>query len=151
MILQAGLGLQCAKVIHKGVAHFRGVDAGDFALVLALHDFPEVGEAGFPCRAIGDKKQGGVMALHSAVRYPHKLDNANAPEAVELLSKTLAAQPDGTVVLVQVGFFYNFASLLDTPADRELIQKKVRLLCLMGGAFQTIDGNTNKKQTSTGV
>jgi inosine-uridine nucleoside N-ribohydrolase len=75
------------------------------------------------------------------LRYPHKLDNATAPDAVELLRKTLAAQPDGTVVLVQVGFFYNFASLLDAPADRELVQKKVRLLCLMGGSFQTIEGN----------
>ena len=55
------------------------------------------------------------------------------PEAVELLRKTLAAQPDGSVVIVQVGFSTNLARLLQT--DRELIAKKVRLLCAMAGNF----------------
>src|SRR5690606_29160477 len=38
-------------------------------------------------------------------RYPHDLrDGADAPEAVALLRKTLASQPDGSVVIVVVGF-----------------------------------------------
>lgn len=72
-----------------------------------------------------------------------------APEAVDLLRKTLAAQPDGSVVLVQVGFFTNFSRLLDSKADGNspldgpaLIRAKVRELVLMAGAFQTIRHNT---------
>ena len=78
-------------------------------------------------------------------RYPHTLtpkDSANLPDAVPFLRKLLASQPDNSVVLVQVGFFTNFARLLDTSADgispltgKELIAKKVKYLSLMAGAF----------------
>ena len=52
------------------------------------------------------------------VRYPHDLKrSSDAPDALRLLRQLLAAQPDGSVVLVQVGYFSNFAALLDTPAD----------------------------------
>ncbi len=82
-------------------------------------------------------------------RYPHDiLDGKDAPEAVTVLRKTLAAAEDGTVVVVQVGFSTNLARLLDSPADSEspldgraLVAKKVKFLELMAGAFQPIDGN----------
>ncbi len=82
-------------------------------------------------------------------RYPHDLrSGADAPEAVGLLRQILAGQPDGSVTLAQVGFFSNFARLLDSPPDeyssftgRELIRQKVKLLSIMAGAFQTIDGD----------
>jgi len=80
-------------------------------------------------------------------RYPRTLmpeDSANLPDAVPFLRKLLAGEPDGSVVLVQVGFFTNFARLLDTPADdispltgKELIAKKVKLLSLMAGSFDS--------------
>jgi len=83
-------------------------------------------------------------------RYPHTLtpeDSAKLPDAVPFLRKLLAAEPDNSVVLVQVGFFTNFARLLDTPADnispltgKELIAKKVKLLSLMAGAFNEPPG-----------
>jgi inosine-uridine nucleoside N-ribohydrolase len=64
------------------------------------------------------------------------------PHAVPLLRRTLAAQPDGSVVMVVVGFSTNLARLLDTPADeysplsgRELVAKKVRLLSTMAGMY----------------
>src|SRR5258707_807827 len=51
--------------------------------------------------------------------------------------------------MVQVGFFSNFAALLETQGDeispltgRELVKRKVRMLSIMDGAFQTI-GNNN--------
>ena len=83
-------------------------------------------------------------------RYPHDLKSgADAPEAVGLLRKLLAAQPDASVALVQVGFFTNFARLLDSKPDefsplsgRDLIAKKVKVLSIMAGAFQTINSNT---------
>ena len=78
-------------------------------------------------------------------RYPHKLqDGKDAPEAVSLLREVLSQQPDGSVVMVQVGFATNLARLLDSPPDarsplsgRELVKKKVRLLSMMFGAFTT--------------
>ena len=84
--------------------------------------------------------------------YPHRLiDGSKAPEAVALLRKTLAAQPDGSVVMIQVGYSTNLARLLDSGADaasalngRDLIRQKVRLLSVMAGNFadSTIDGRT---------
>ncbi|HSY42426.1 MAG TPA: nucleoside hydrolase [Candidatus Acidoferrum sp.] len=96
-----------------------------------------------PYLALADAKDNGKL------RYPHKLaSSSDAPEATRLLRSILSRQPDDSVVLVQVGFFSNFAALLDTPADgfspltgRELVKRKVRLLSVMAGAFQTIAGN----------
>ncbi len=83
-------------------------------------------------------------------RYPFGLKNDTAPEAKNLLRQVLAAQPDGSVVLVQVGFFSNLAGLLDTQPDAasplpgsELVKQKVKLLSVMAGSFQTIDANNH--------
>src|ERR1035441_8317775 len=52
------------------------------------------------------------------LRYPHRLKrSSDAPEATALLRQVLSRQPDRSVVLVQVGYFSNFAALLDTPGD----------------------------------
>ena len=68
--------------------------------------------------------------------YPHELvDGRNAPEAVSVLRRILAKEEDGAVVIVQVGFSTNLARLLDSPDDRALVKRKVRLLSIMGGAF----------------
>jgi inosine-uridine nucleoside N-ribohydrolase len=74
--------------------------------------------------------------------------SSDAPAATEVLRKLLAQQLGGSVVLIQVGFFSNLAALLDTPADsfspltgRELVKQKVRMLSVMAGAFQPINGN----------
>jgi inosine-uridine nucleoside N-ribohydrolase len=83
------------------------------------------------------------------LRYPHALKrSSDTPDALKLLRRVLAGQLDGSVVLVQVGYFSNFAALLDTPADEysplsgnELVKQKVKLLSIMGGAFQAISGN----------
>jgi inosine-uridine nucleoside N-ribohydrolase len=76
-------------------------------------------------------------------RYPRKLNHGSeAPEAVGLLRKVLARQPDGSVALVQVGFSTNLARLLDSPPDEhsplsglDLVRQKVRLLSVMAGSF----------------
>ena len=76
-------------------------------------------------------------------RYPHDLvDGRKAPDAVELLRDVLAGEPDGSVVMLQVGFSSNLARLLDSKPDRHsplggvaLVKKKVRLLSIMAGAF----------------
>ena len=76
--------------------------------------------------------------------YPHRLsDGTKAPEAVSLLRKTLAEQPDGSVVVIQIGYSTNLSRLLDSKADAasplqgtELVRKKVRLLSVMAGNFR---------------
>lgn len=77
------------------------------------------------------------------LRYPRQIQPGSVvPEAVALLRKTLAAQPDGSVVVVVVGFSTNLARLLDSPPDatspltgRELVAQKVKLLSMMAGHF----------------
>ena len=81
--------------------------------------------------------------------YPHDLKSgADAMEAVALIRKTLAAQPDGSVVIAQVGFFTNLVRLIDSKPDEfspltgeQLIRKKVKQLGVMAGAFMSINGN----------
>ena len=73
---------------------------------------------------------------HGLLVYPRRImSGAEAPEAVAVLMRVLAAQPDQSVVMVQVGFSTNFARLLATPGGRELVAKKVRLLSTMAGHF----------------
>jgi hypothetical protein len=77
------------------------------------------------------------------LRYPHDLlSGAEAPEAVGVLRRVLAAADDGSVVIVQVGFSTNLARLLASQPDEaspldgaELVRRKVRLLSAMAGAF----------------
>lgn len=76
-------------------------------------------------------------------RYPHDLKSSkDAPDAVELLRKVLAAQPDHSVTVVVVGFSTNLARLLESKPDgnsplsgTELVAKKCRLLSAMAGLF----------------
>lgn len=89
-------------------------------------------------------------------RYPHDLrNNDDAPEAVSLLRRTLAAQPDNSVVIVQVGLAVNLARLLSSPPDAhspltgvQLVQRKVRLLSVMAGAFVPINGDAQYREAN---
>lgn len=81
-------------------------------------------------------------------RYPHDLKSgADAPDATMLLRQVLAGQADHSVVIAQVGFSTNLARLLASGPDeyselsgRDLVARKVRLLSIMAGAFQPING-----------
>jgi len=71
-----------------------------------------------------------------ALVYPRRLaSGAEAVDAVTLLRRLLAAEKDGSVVIAQVGFSTNLARMLDTPADVELVKRKVKLLSVMAGNF----------------
>ena len=90
----------------------------------------------------GAAKEAGEFNL-LADNYPHDLrSGADAPEAVGLIKDILAKQPDGGVVIAQVGFFTNLARLLDDAEGKALVAKKVKLLSIMAGAFQTVQFNT---------
>jgi inosine-uridine nucleoside N-ribohydrolase len=88
-------------------------------------------------------RQVATAADNGQLRYRHDLKRRDdAPEAVRLLRATLAAQPNGSVVMVQVGFSTNLASLLRSGPDdasplegKALVERKVRLLSAMAGAY----------------
>jgi len=61
-----------------------------------------------------------------------------------VLRKALAAQPDGSVVLVSIGFLTNIARLLESGPDAvsplsgaDLVRRKVRMYSLMAGDFSS--------------
>ena len=75
------------------------------------------------------------------------MDGESAPDAVALLRKALAAQPDASVVIIQVGFCTNLARLLESKGDEttpldgmDLVKRKVRLLSVMAGAYADRNG-----------
>lgn len=82
-------------------------------------------------------------------RYLHDVEsNDLLPAAVDVLRRALAAQPDHSVVLVQVGLAANLADLVASRPDgisplagTDLIRKKVQRAEVMAGAFVPIDGN----------
>lgn len=84
-------------------------------------------------------------------RYPHDLRSGkDAPSAVSVLRKALAAQPDASVVIAQVGFSTNLADLLQSGPDdasplggSNLVVRKVKFISVMAGAFRPIEGNAS--------
>lgn len=87
--------------------------------------------------------------------YPRRLiDGSQAPEAVSLLRRTLANQPDESVVMIQIGNSANFAALLYSQPDSisdlngfDLIKEKVRFLSMMAGTFQDVKAMDSNKIT----
>src|SRR4029077_8830299 len=62
--------------------------------------------------AVVEEKDGGHY------RYPHDLvSGRSTKDATAVLRATLAAQPDRSVVIAQVGFSTNLARLLESPPD----------------------------------
>ncbi|MEB2784296.1 nucleoside hydrolase [Algoriphagus persicinus] len=94
------------------------------------------------------------------VKYPHSLRrNAEAPDAVALYRKILAAQPDESVTLITVGFLTNISNLLQSTADEfsplsgiDLVRKKVVRLISMAGKFpEGSEFNVNQDPKSSQV
>ncbi len=94
------------------------------------------------------KRVATEVGAGDAPLYKRRITNqSELPEAVQLLRKTLAAQPDASVVIVQVGFSTNLARLLDSGPDdasplggRDLAARKVRLVSMMAGEFRAGHG-----------
>lgn len=93
---------------------------------------------GGPSRAITSRYAGEV-----AKQFPHRLaKSSDAPDAVELYRKILAAEPDGSVTILSVGFLTNLRNLLNSRKDRfsgldgeRLAARKVKQWVCMGGIF----------------
>ena len=85
------------------------------------------------------------------LRYPHDYDPETADGAVRVLRKALVGAEDRSVVIAQVGFSTNLANLLTSSGDdisplsgKELIEKKVKLISIMAGAFEQIPDDKGK-------
>ncbi len=84
-----------------------------------------------------------AKAADGSSRFKHRVTpQTETPEAVALMRKTLAVQPDHSVVLVVVGQQTNAARLLKSKADefsplsgKDLVMRKVKMLSVMAGEF----------------
>jgi len=92
------------------------------------------------------------------VKYlPKVKTNKDYPSATEVYRKVLAAQPDGSVVIVTVGFLSNLEALLKSAPDqssslsgKELVAKKVKKWVAMAGAFpEGGEFNVNRHATAS--
>ena len=69
--------------------------------------------------------------LDSVATFPHDLDQAHAPSALEVYKRVLSAQPDNSVTIISVGFTNNLNDLLN--AEPNLVARKVKELVMMAG------------------
>lgn len=108
-------------------------------------EIPIGGQRGIQVGYPKDSGEGQESKYAEAVgkAFPHRLArSSDAPDAAALYRRVLSAQPDGSVVIVSVGFLTNLKALLDSrpdpvsPLDGEaLVKRKVRLWVCMGGKF----------------
>lgn len=90
-------------------------------------------------KAVVDMKNGdGTPAFARSIKDYGSLDDAPT-----LYRKILPSQPDGSVVVVSIGFSTNLVKLLESEPDeyshlsgRELVAKKVKMLVVMAGNFE---------------
>ncbi len=73
----------------------------------------------------------GSGYLDHVADFPHDLEDADAPSALDVYRQVLAAQPDSSVTIVSVGFLNNIYDLL--IAEPELVAQKVKELVQMAG------------------
>ncbi len=73
----------------------------------------------------------GSGYLQSVAKFPHDLDDAGAPSALDVYRQVLAAQPDSSVTIISVGFLNNINDLL--IAEPNLVAQKVKELVQMAG------------------
>ena len=102
---------------------------------------------GRPDLPIGTVKGKGVLRQSSYARqiaeeFPHDLETDDAPDAVAVYRKILAAQPDHSVTIVSVGYLTNLAGLIESGPDEvsdlpgeDLVKQKVKIWVCMGGIF----------------
>ena len=132
-------------------------DAGECEILATVVSVPRVESAatvdainrwyGRPNLPLGMVKRGGVNQRSAyvagiATGCPSRVRSAaDVPDAVATYRDVLEAQPDGSVVVVTVGYLTNLRDLLDVageggrPSGIDLVRRKVRAWVCMGGNF----------------
>ena len=98
---------------------------------------------GAPKNGTGYRREDSCFLDKVAAEFPHAhASNDDAPDAVEVMRRTLASAKDGSVTLVTLGYLSNVASLLKSGPDtispfdgRSLLSLKVKEWVCMGGNF----------------
>ena len=72
-------------------------------------------------------------AVRKYAKWVRHLNSNDAPDALEVYRRVLAAQPDRSVVICSVGFFTNLRRLVES--DRELVARKVKSWVAMACAY----------------
>ncbi|MBL7113464.1 MAG: nucleoside hydrolase, partial [Bacteroidales bacterium] len=75
----------------------------------------------------------GSGYLEYVAEFPHDLETADAPSALDVYRQVLAEQPDSSVTIVSVGFLNNINDLL--IAEPALVAQKVTELVQMAGVY----------------
>ena len=108
------------------------------------------GRPGIP---VGTLKTPGFLeksdySEHIAKTWPNRYTEgaASVPDATALFRRVVAAQPDGSVVLVSIGPLRNLRRFLESAPDaasalngRDLVAKKVRTLSCMACVFKAVN------------
>ena len=71
--------------------------------------------------------------LEHVAKFPHDLENEDAPSALDVYRQVLRQQPDSSVTIVSVGFLNNLNDLL--LAEPDLVAQKVKELVQMAGVW----------------
>lgn len=97
----------------------------------ALHD-----------RGVKGRGAGGFGLMEKYAGWYRHEDADKAPDAVEVMRRTLAAQPDGSVVVCAVGYMTNLRALLESGPDRfsdldgrALVSRKVKKAVIMACSY----------------
>lgn len=88
-------------------------------------------------------ERGSRYAKQISEQFETRLkSNADAPDAVEVYRRVLAAQPDDSVIVLTVGYLTNLRNLLASQPDSTspldgvaLVRKKVKRWVCMGGRY----------------
>lgn len=75
----------------------------------------------------------GSSYLPYVAKFPHDLEDVDAPSALDVYRQVLAAQPDSSVTIISVGFTNNLNDLL--IAEPALVAQKVKELVQMAGGW----------------
>lgn len=141
----------CHSLADRGACEFLGVTISKHnprtaSFVDALNTFygrPNL-PVGVTCDPEAQQRDSKYLKLADAPEYPHDLKrNEDAPDAVELLKNILSGQPDRSVRIISVGIASNLANLLESQGGIQLVQRKVKVLSLMAGAFTYCNGTNH--------
>jgi hypothetical protein len=87
-----------------------------------------------------NKKRLYAESIARNSRFPKRIaTRREAPSALELYKRILSEQPDGSLIIISVGWTTNLKQLHQDAEGAELIMRKVKRLVLMGGYWDPPD------------
>jgi hypothetical protein len=142
------------------VANGHDQDKASAASISAINTYygrPNIPIGTYQGPGCAPSKSGYTAALRDGFSQSAKPDDQE-PRAVDVYRRALAAAPDGSVVIVSVGYLVNLRELLESKPDAasplpgiDLVRKKVRKLVCMGGGYPSFSNECNFEGRSGGA